>query len=292
VAFVERYKSNEDREKNIDAVVATVTNVGYDSTGRLRKGNQLDGLAARMRNSAVSGCDHVVVIPAVKAGETFEVLSTRSVSKRRTISGIRLGDVTTEIKTGKTPARAAYSDKGGLFLIKVGNLTGSGINWIARDRNFIDPSTMTERRVDTIEMVRGGDILLTSSAHSPVYIAKKVDIVTKIPKWVGGRASFVGEVMLVRANEDRLSATLLLAYLRQPRVAAQIQEMVRGQTAHLHSDDLASLSVPESLLVASEEWRRIERLLIEEAEINDRLNELARQQQTLFEDISAELTAA
>lgn len=294
VAFIERYRPDADHSKRVDVVVATLTNVGYDSTGRSRQGNQLDGLAERMKSPKTRPCEYVSVVPSVVASKSWEVLSTASVSKRRSSPpGIPLGDLTSEIKTGRTPARAAYSEKEGLFLIKVGNLTGSGINWIARDRNFINTATMTDRRQSSIELVRSGDIVLTSSAHSPVYIAKKVDIVTEVPEWVGGRASFVGEVMLVRVKQQaRLSPMLLLAYLRQPSIAAQIQEMVRGQTAHLHADDLASLSIPESLLDASDDWRRIESLITEEAKINDRLNELARQQQTLFSQLSAELKAA
>lgn len=151
---------------------------------------------------------------------------------------------------------------------------------------------MTARKLGNVELVRRGDIVLTSSAHSPVYIAKKVDIITDVPEWVGGKASFVGEVMLVRAKQDRVSPMLLLAYLRQPAVAAQIQEMVRGQTAHLHPEDLASLPIPESVLDASEDWQRVEALLREEASLNDRLNELARQQQTIFEKLGEDLKAA
>jgi type I restriction enzyme M protein len=291
VAFIDRYASIEEHAKEVGVVIATVSNVGYDSTGRPRQGSQLNGLAERMRNARQSPCEHVMELPSVKAADTFEVLSTVSVSKRRTGSGIPLGDLASAIKTGRTPPRAAYSDSGGLFLIKVGNLTGSGINWIARDRNFIDTSTMTARKLGNIELVRRGDIVLTSSAHSPVYIAKKVDLITEVPQWVGGQASFVGEVMLVRAKQDRVSPMLLLAYLRQPAVAAQIQEMVRGQTAHLHPEDLASLRIPASVLAASEDWIRVEELLSEEVELNDRMNELARQQQTIFARLSEELRA-
>lgn len=245
-----------------------------------------------MKNPDAFSSDHISKIQSVIASESLEILTTSSVSKRRGGSGIPLGDLVSMIKTGRTPPRAAYSDNEGLFLIKVGNLTGSGINWIARDRNFINLSSMIGRRFRNVEMVQSGDILLTSSAHSPVYIAKKVDIVTAIPEWVGGRASFVGEVMLVRVKKQTISPMLLLAYLRQPVITAQIQEMVRGQTAHLHSDALASLSIPETLLEASENWRCAETLIREEAKINDRLNELAMQQQILFMKLSSEARSA
>jgi type I restriction enzyme M protein len=292
VAFIERYAMREQHKKKIGVVLATLTNVGYDSTGRTRQGSQLDGLAEQMHKAARSPSDYVSVLSPVAAEDTFEVLSTTSVSRRRATPGIRLSDLASDIKTGRTPPRAAYSTSEGLFLIKVGNLTGSGINWIARDRNFIDTSTMSPRRLSSIEMVKRGDIVLTSSAHSPVYIAKKVDLITEVPEWVGGQASFVGEVMLLRARPDRISPMLLLAYLRQPAVAAQIQEMVRGQTAHLHPEDLGNLLIPDSVLSASDEWRRIQELLHEESILNDRKNELARQQHAIFAKLGEKLRAA
>jgi type I restriction enzyme M protein len=292
VAFFQRYDSTTRPTTPVSVVSASLTNVGYDSTGRPRQGSQLDGLAERMRSPTTSPCDHVSLLPPVKASDTLEVLTTTNLSRRKRKGGTPLGDLTAVIKTGRTPPRAAYSDKDGLFLIKVGNLTGSGINWIPRDRNFIDISSVNNRKVPRFELVKSGDIVLTSSAHSPVYIAKKVDIISRVPAWVGGQASFVGEVMLLRLKQKRLLPMLLLAYLRQPDVTAQIQEMVRGQTAHLHADDLASLSLPNSLLDASEEWLRIQALLTEETAINDRLNELAREQQTLLHKLSAELRVA
>lgn len=289
VAFIEKYRSKSDSARLVDVVVANITNVGYDATGRSRKGNQLDGLADRMKNPAAFPCDYVNINRSITASESLEILKTARVSKRLSSSGIPLGDLVSEIKTGRTPPRSAYSDSEGLFLVKVGNLSGSGINWTARDRNFIDLNSMSSRRFAGMELIQPGDLLLTSSAHSPVYIAKKVDIVTDVPEWVGGRASFVGEVMLVRAKKELLSPMLLLAYLRQPIVAAQIQEMVRGQTAHLHPRDLAELLIPESLLEASADWLSIESLLREETKINDRLNLISHQQKMLFDKLAVAL---
>ena len=104
-----------------------------------------------------------------------------------------------------------YYTSDGLFVVKVGNLTGNGINWQPRDRNFIDRSEISKRAKQNL-MIKEGDILLTSSAHSVIYIAKKVDIVHKIPKWVGGNASIVGEVMLLRPDKQKIDPYALLAY--------------------------------------------------------------------------------
>jgi type I restriction enzyme M protein len=188
-----------------------------------------------------------------------------------------LGDLAECLATGKTPPRSGYADKDGLFLVKVGNLSGSGIRWIARERNFAPPGG----RFKPAPLLKRGDILLTSCAHSPVYIAKKVDIVTQIPGWVGGAASFVGEVMLVRPAKSRIAPFALLGFLRQPATAAGIRDLVRGQTAHLYPDDLAELRIPHSVLDMAAPWPAACALLEEEAALNDKLNEIVRRQQEL-----------
>ena len=141
-------------------------------------------------------------------------------------------------------------------------------------------------------MVKEGDILLTSSAHSVIYIAKKVDIVHKIPKWVGGHASVVGEVMLLRPDRQKIDPYALLAYLRLPSVMAQIQRLVRGQTAHLYADDLLAIPIPDTLMkrctteVRGEKaWNKIIDALRLETELNQKLNECAFEQGVLFQSI-------
>lgn len=121
-------------------------------------------------------------LPDLLAGRLGRAKGSRAVPLRTIVAMAR---------NGKTPGRAHYA-AAGLFLVKVGNLTGQGINWTARARNFIANPEADMRRQNASLMLRPGDILLTSSAHSPVYIAKKVDIVSAVPAWVGGQASFVG----------------------------------------------------------------------------------------------------
>lgn len=286
VAIFDKYHSISDRKQRHSVTVAALSNVGYDSTGRPRTGSQLHDLAAHMRHVKISPVDYISVIPDVPASTSLSVLTAASASKRRENGGIRLGDLTERLATGRTPPRVAYSDSGGLFLVKVGNLTGTGINWIARSRNYIDTKSVAGRRFKSDRLLKAGDIVLTSSAHSPVYIAKKVDIVTDIPSWVGGAASLVGEVMLVRVNPNKISPFVLLGFLRQPAVNREIQGMIRGQTAHLYPADLAELRVPEKLLDPSSEWQTLRDVLKEESLLNERLNELAHRQIKIFEEIA------
>lgn len=282
VAIVQKFRSSSDVSKKTKVVVATLSNIGYDSTGRVRQNSQLSSLAVQMKTPSKGKTEHISVIPDIIAIDSWEVLTASITSNRRASGGVPLGDLCEVIMTGRTPSRSAYSDSAGLFLVKVGNLTGGGLNWIARDRNFIDVDNAGVKRFSSALRLRSGDILLTSSAHSPVYIAKKVDIITTIPSWVGGEASFVGEVMLIRVKQACLSPFLLLGFLRQPSVAAEIRGMVCGQTAHLHSGDIAKLRVPESLIDPSANWAKLADMLRIEAALNDQLNDIAHQQQEMY----------
>jgi len=147
---------------------------------------------------------------------------------------------------GKTPKRESYTEDG-VFAIKVGNLTGRGIDWRPRDRNFVSYTEATRRNRSEKLTLRKGDVLLTSSAHAAKYIAKKVDILAQIPKEYGQQGvTFVGEVMRVRAYED-VDTYILLAALRHPFVQDRVRASVRGQTAHLHPSDFLKITIPFDL---------------------------------------------
>ena len=120
-------------------------------------------------------------------------------------------------------------------------------------------------------MLKTGDILLTASAHSPVYIAKKVDIVTRIPDWVGCEASFVGEVMMLRPRPG-VDVYALLAYLRQDATTERIQQLIRGQTAHLHADDLLEMTMPAPASMDAE-MRVLADILRNQTILNEQLND-------------------
>jgi type I restriction enzyme M protein len=221
----------------------------------------------------------------VLKGQTFSTLSSLISNRPKTTGGQKLGDVIQLARTGKTPPRSSYT-KEGLFLVKVGNLTGNGINWLPRERNFIKLSEEgIKRALSTGLILQEGDILLTSSAHSPVYIAKKVDVVSSVPEWVGGKASFVGEVMLLRPNKELINPFMLLAYLRSPKIVEEIQSMVRGQTAHLHPDDLLGLHIPSSLLDGTTNSEPIVENLKREAMLNEELNRVIYEQQKLLSEL-------
>ncbi len=158
----------------------------------------------------------------------------------------RLGDLCTDIRTGRTPGKAVYGDDGA-FILKVGNLTGHGIDWHRKPRNFVSPSwpeKLARGRVWPLLTARVGDIVMTSTAHARRYIAAKVDAVTFVPDEYGEEVLFVGELLRLRPDPDRIDRRYLLAWLRQPSTRRAIQELARGQTAHLRPRDIAELPVP------------------------------------------------
>lgn len=278
VLIVERYGSGLKPEDIICPVIARIDNVGFDLTGRSRAGNQLPNLGHSLR-AAMDGetpSSNVQLLDPISAQNSFGELENLLGEQRdrSIVRGRRMSDVIAFAGTGATPPRAAYAPSG-LFLIKVGNLTGSGINWAARDRNFVGGPAVRKYSKPERKLV-SGDILLTSSAHVSKYIAKKVDIITHVPQEVGGEASFVGEVMLVRAT-PQIDPFRLLAYLRSPSVAEALQDRVRGQTAHLHPSDLLDLWLNDELF-GSSNITEIAAILRREAEINDELNALAFRQ--------------
>lgn len=286
VLFAKKFKNEKEKNENGSIALANIKNVGFDSTGRFREGSQLADFPDYMRKSISTGRDieFVSLIELSKKSDSFELLENIFISKNPQ-KGRKLFDLCEFIGTGKTPARRDYAEEGN-FLIKVGNLSGAGINWEARDRNYINDIEINKRLKSKKPLVlKEGDILLTSSAHSPVYIAKKSDIYTGVPEFVGAKnISFVGEIMLVRANQKLISPFLLLSFLRSNETVTQIQNMVRGQTAHLHASDLGQLIVPDDVFVNNSKYKKVEKLLEKQAELSREMNLLASEQSRILNE--------
>ena len=285
VLFAKTYKNQKEKTEPLKLALASIDNVGFDSTGRFRDGSRLPYFAKVMDAAIARGASRqfVEMVSYREKKETFARLSDVFIAKPKNKGDLHLGDVCQFIGIGRTPARSAYSESGN-FLIKVGNLTGSGINWEARDRNFISDQEAARRlKAKKPLILQPGDILLTSSAHSPVYIAKKSDMFTGIPKFIKTKyVSFVGEVMLVRANPDKIDPYLLLAFFRANETVAAIQKMVRGQTAHLHANDLSQLVIPKTVFRQGSRFEKAAKVIRKQNELNELMGGLAAEQARLL----------
>ncbi|HIP11586.1 MAG TPA: methyltransferase domain-containing protein [Arcobacter sp.] len=285
VLFIKKYKNKSEKKESINVALATIENVGFDSTGRDREGSQLP-LFSNSMNMAIKSGETNSLVELIDLGtkeETFSNLSDIFIAKTTNENDLLLGEVVEFVGTGRTPARKDYSESGN-FLIKVGNITGSGINWEARDRNFIGNEETHKRQKSTKPLIlKEGDILLTSSAHSPVYIAKKSDIFSGIPSFINTKyVSYVGEVMLIRVKDNKIDPYLLLAFLRSSSTVIAIQKMVRGQTAHLHANDLRRLVLPEELFEKNSKYAQVATLLKDQNKLSEKMNNLVALQNQLL----------
>lgn len=281
--FAKKYKTPKEHKDNISMIYADVTNVGYDSTGRFISGNQLEALPQNLHLCLSNKKNKNIcrVLPTVSKCSTFAQLKNLISCRKSGKNHLKMRDIVEVVTNGKTSPRKNYTEQG-LFVVKVGNLTGNGINWLPRNRNYISKNELQKRERQGF-LLQTGDILLTSSAHSVVYIAKKVDIVFKIPEWVGGVASFVGEVMMIRPNKQIIDPFVLLAYLRFPNNVKQIQQLVRGQTAHLYPDDILDIPLPSFILKKNKMLEKIVDNLHIETSLNQKLNDCAFDQSQLLE---------
>ena len=271
-AFFRRH-AGKSHNGAVSVRVCHVTNVGVDSTGRHRDGNQLPNLAAKFAGSSTEEEPAVIAfqnIPACEVLQRAHELLSRRHGKRR---GRTLRQFVEIRNTGRTPPRNAYTDDG-IFIIKVGNLTGRGIDWEPRDRNFVSFAEGKKRVVGRGLTLKQGDVLLTSSAHAARYIAKKVDVLAKVPQAYRCGVTFVGELIRIRPMQE-VNPYVLLAALRHPAVREDIQALVRGQTAHLHPCDMLDVVVPFDLCDPGEEIIKIATLLRQEADLAFQLNRVA-----------------
>ena len=282
VLFLQKFGTRLKPTDEVEPLVARVDNVGFDATGRVREGNQLPGLGRALRAVFHGDATDSRIERGIrrKANQTLPSLPEIVKGEKKPMAATHrrtLGDLLSLAITGTTPSRSTYTDTG-LFLLKVGNLTGSGVNWIPRDRNFIDPNSAAKRHTRPDRLLQPGDLVLTSSAHSPKYIARKIDVILDIPEWVGRMASFVGEVMLLRPNQALIDPCVLAAYLRLPTVVEEIQYMVRGQTAHLHPSDMLSLTIDEALITDAVLVNDLAAAIQQEAQLSLQMNEFAWKQ--------------
>ena len=159
-----------------------------------------------------------------------------------------------KIGTGLTPAKDDYCNIG-CSVLKMGSLTNKGIDWSKIE--FANESFYKRAKK---HLIQEKDVLLTSSAHALEHIAKKVDIVTNIPKEHKNKLVFVGELMQLRLKEDLISPYYLLMFLKTEIGYKSIQNCIRGQTAHIYSKDIENIEIP---IIPGDKQKEIEKLLLE-----------------------------
>lgn len=281
-AFFRKHRAKRN-PKTVSVRVCHVTNVGFDTTGRHREGSQLPMAARKPADSSQPGEPTVTTFTDVPSNETLQRAAGLLFRRHGQRTGMALRQFIEEANTGRTPGRSVYTEEG-VFILKVGNLTGHGIDWEPRDRNFVSQAEGAKRARSKKLDLRKGDILLTSSAHAARYIAKKVDVIAHIPDEHSG-VTFVGEVLRVRPAQG-VDPFILLAALRHPQVRGDLQASVRGQTAHLSPADLLEIVVPGDLRNPGQALENVADLLRQEADLAYQLSSVALKALRLLESSS------
>ena len=280
-------KHPRSRKRSCTAVrVCNVTNVGFDTTGRRREGNQLPLVAGKLGEQDPIGEPVVSTYSDIRTSETLQRAAELLFQRNGPRKGRTLSEFVEFANTGRTPGRSAYTEDG-MFILKVGNLTGRGIDWEPRDRNFVSRVESTRRAKNHKLTLCEGDILLTSSAHASRYIAKKVDVVAHIPQDYK-ELTFVGELIRLRPRRT-IDPFVLLAALRLPRVREDLQACVRGQTAHLNPSDLLEVAVPCDLVSPDQDLANAADLLHREADLAFQLNLVAAEASKLLKSTNSSL---
>jgi len=202
--------------------------VGYDDTGRVGRPSDL----AEVNRLIDAGVDLFGLMDDVG-----RFVPPSSNERGHDIDSIRLGDIA-DVFRGRNPDRDSYVSDGP-WLLKVGGLAGSFIPWRSARRNRIPSAFLNKHRALRL---LPGDICLTGAAHRPRYIGLKVDLVDIVPP-EGALPS--AEVIVVRLRPDSPFAPVdLLLYLRSELGYRQLQDLVRGSTAHLYPRDLDEIRLP------------------------------------------------
>ena len=149
ILFIKRYKNKKECLEYSNIVIGNIFNTGYDSTGRKKQGEQLSLLPTLMKECLQSeeSKENIYLKKHIRKSETFKQVSNflTTYNSGFKTEGLQLASLCHDICIGKTPPRNAYSDSGA-FILKVGNLTGSGINWEARDRNYVSELEIEKRK--------------------------------------------------------------------------------------------------------------------------------------------------
>lgn len=204
--------------------------VGYDDTGRLVGTSDLDHIERAILEARLDG-----PVATVEADGRFTI--PPDIQGLDPSDCYRLGDIA-DVFTGNTPPRGSHAAYGPQQL-SVGGLAGGFISWRPRGRSFLPQQYFDRHRKAHLRLK---DICLTAAAHKPRYIGLKVDLVDEMPS-EGAMAS--AEVMVIRLKaEAPLSPVDLLFFLRSKAGYRQIQDLVRGSTAHLYPADMKNLLIP------------------------------------------------
>lgn len=249
--------NSAESDEDYPIFLSHVAHVGYDFTGRATSLNSLPDLVAdylRFKSGQSNNFKISAVVTRKQLGQYWLAQPhVRPQNGKSKLDEWSLGDVCQTITNGKTAPRNLYKSSG-LHLIKVGNLTGRGIEWDAVERQYVDKE-FAERHPTAV--LKKGDILFTAAAHGPKWIGLKVDIYEGAPKHISKPVLACGEIMICRLNRKlKIDPYFVLLYLRSGAGYQAIQHCIRGQSGHVYPIDVAKIRIPKPSQFNSTELKK------------------------------------
>ena len=249
-----RKKRRQD-EKTEKVFMARVDEIGYDATGRTKGENCFEKVVpyfhkfVREERIGFLKKEGFVVLERdfsddLRTNLRVDTYVHRIKERENTVP---LKEVA-EVLRGYTPGWHTYTKKG-IPILKVRNLKNRFIHYTFEKRGYVSEKTFLAHPEAHVKKF---DILLTASAHSPEYIAKKIDIIDTLPS---DQCMAVAELLIIRPDLQKINPFYLLSVLRLPEINEQFRACIRGTTAHIYPDDVKEkIYIP---IVSSEEQKKI-----------------------------------
>ena len=149
----------------------------------------------------------------------------------------KLEDVTLLISNGRTPSKDLYDEDndqvGSVPIIKAGTASG----------RFVDLERLEYAKADFTggKQAQKGDIFILSAAHQASYVGKNVSILDVEPP---KDTVFVGELICVRANTEKVLPEYLFGFLSSKVGYLLLNREKRGQTSHIYPEDVKTIPLP------------------------------------------------
>ncbi|OGG41674.1 hypothetical protein A3A21_02930 [Candidatus Jorgensenbacteria bacterium RIFCSPLOWO2_01_FULL_45_25b] len=149
----------------------------------------------------------------------------------------KLEDVTLLISNGRTPSKDMYDENndqvGSVPIIKAGTASGRFVNLGKLEYAKADFSSGKK--------AQKSDIFILSAAHQASYVGKNVSILDVEPEQ---DTYFVGELICVRANPEKVLPEYLFGFLSSGVGYFLLNREKRGQTSHIYPEDIKSILLP------------------------------------------------
>ncbi len=251
-------QAEEETNEDYPIFIAHVPNVGYDFTGRATGKNDLPNVIKGFNEFKETGKTTIPltrVVSRQQLGATWLAQPHIAIEKKKETKGDvwTLGNICKVITTGKTAPRGAYTNSG-VHMIKVGNLTGRGIEWDAVERQYVTEEFANKY---SYAQLKKGDILFTAAAHGPKWIGLKVDIYEGAPSYLNEPVIFSGEIMMCRLDKQlKIDPYYILLFLRSAAGYHAIQRCIRGQSGHIYPNEVRDIEIPLPARLNSAELKR------------------------------------